>query len=469
MVVCESISPKPQEKKHNKIVRYYCLLFCGNDIIPRYEVLKWLIPRRSALMFLGADLNADLSAEFSRKEIDMINTAVGNSESSNQFWATCHLCSELAGWGARISTFFHSCPLSDHFHNQKPCDCNWKGRMAVRLAQGTWIDSFSQELMNMSFGQATTYLARIRPETKNLLELDFNHCKVAMAQRFIQVYSFWRDLPWRICSVGICLFDESTDPESVQKFAHASKLFAQDVIDQWESVKDNVNGNHSFHMGRYFLDPTYPSNLRAYLVFWASSGEEIIEMPEPLSTALLQYCSSLTVMQQLEAQHHFLGQKIAFGRASLPASTCAFLRRRTNRDLYTQSFKEKLPRLIGDLSKLVAIKWERRSEPFLEHKQLFVFSGWWVLATAHFSMFNAISVWFFVCSYISRIVSKELIQHVYGFSLDAKDMNTKLQNAKAKFQALKGAEQREPLEDKEKTMRMDHIEGRLETGSTTVL
>ena len=85
-------------------------------------------------------------------------------------------------------------------------------------------------------------------------------------------------------------------------------------------------------------------------------------MPEPLAMELLKYASALTVMQPLEAQHHYLNQKVSFGRASLPASTCAFLRRRMNKDVYKAGFRENVSRLLGGLSKLVAIPWNKRSD-----------------------------------------------------------------------------------------------------------
>ena len=333
----------------------------------RKEVLDWLIPRRPALLFLGADLDTGASttssvADFSKKELTMISEALGTSKKAHQFWATCLLCIQLANWGASVSRYFHSCPLASHFHSTTPCkNCQWKGRMAVRLAQGSWIDDFSKTLLRLTTGQAPSFLTKLGHDKRCLLERDYGSCRVAMIQRFQQVFSFWRELPWRICAVGIHLFDDITDdPECSEQYIKTSKLFAQSVIEQWDNTKVNQKGNHHFQTAKLFLDETFASNLRAYIVFWASSSEH--RMPDPLAHTLMKYCSALTVMQSLEAQHHYLAQRVSFGRASLPAATCAYLRRRTNGDLQMLSFRKHLNRYLGEFSKLVAIKWDRRSD-----------------------------------------------------------------------------------------------------------
>ena len=114
--------------------------------------------------------------------------------------------------------------------------------------------------------------------------------------------------------------------------------------------------------GKTLFGQVVPSKPRGYVIWWASSSPVELVMPHPLAQALMKYCSALTVMQQLEAQHHFLHQKVSIGRASLPASTCAFLRRRTNKDLATPGLRDNLDRLLADLSKLVAIKWDSRTD-----------------------------------------------------------------------------------------------------------
>ena len=242
-------------------------------------MLSWLIPRRQALKFLAGDLVADEFADFTQKEVSMMQSILDEqSVTSEIFWATAHLCSQLAGWGAEVSMFFHGCPLVSHSGNRKPWkNCPWKGRMSSRLAQGTWLDSFSQQLLNISTGQAQSFLRKLDDENRQRLSNDFNAAKLAMAQRFIQVYSYWRKLPWRVCAVASCLFydleDEDTDLFDLNlQHVQLSKAFAKDVLDQWtvaQNTPDRVcsgNGHVSFHMARRFLDSLYKGNLSAYLV-----------------------------------------------------------------------------------------------------------------------------------------------------------------------------------------------------------
>lgn len=390
----------------------------------RYEVLNWMIGRREALADLDPQQSQSQSADFSQKELNMMCSALNESNESSEFWATCHLLHHLGSWGANVSKFFHACPLMSHFHAAKPCkNCHWKGRMSVRLAQGTWIDEFSQQLVAIPLGLATRFLRKLNTEKSKTLENDFISCKMAMAQRFLQSYSFWREIPWRLCAVALVLFDDSIpqDPSLTEKLVQTSKLFAQDCLDQWTG--NSSKGNESFLMARKFMDKHSENNLVAYLVYWASSPDPA--MPTPLALELLKYTSSLTVMQSLEAQHHFLNQKVSFGRASLPASTCAFLRRRVNNDVQETQFKENLSRLIGQPSHLVAVKCERRAE---------------------------------------------LIQHVYGFSLDSMynekiEMQEKLLEAKSKFQRGQRLNlDREPLPPKEQAMRLEHVNAKLSSG-----
>ena len=334
----------------------------------RCDVLNWLLPRRPALMFLSADLGSSSTmVEFTQKEVDMIKAVVTEGEQGTTFWATAHICSQLADWGASVSIFFHGCPLASH--SDGCCKkCPWKGRMASKLAQGTWLDKFSNKLLNLPQGTAYPFLQKLDDSQRNCLLNSYNACKTAMAQRFMQVFSFWRELPWRLCALGICLFNDMDDLELQQQYAQSSKAFAHDAIEMWNHMQTNPgqvssgNGHVSFHMARQFLDKSFPQSLVAYVIWWASSSRADLVMPHALAQALMKYCSALTVMQQLEAQHHFLHQKVSVGRASLPASTCAYLRRRTNKDLATPGLRDNLDRLLADLSKLVAIKWDSRTD-----------------------------------------------------------------------------------------------------------
>lgn len=322
------------------------------------------------MRYLSSDLgNSDgagtiSTPDFSAKELAMIRCTIEDTEEAWCFWASANLCAQLAGWGANVSSFFHSCPLSQHGHRPgKPScsNCPFKGRMAAKLATGSWLEDSSQELLNLGPGQARTFLQKIEESKRNALLLDYQNCKVTMAQRFLQVFGFWRELPWRICAVGIHLFYTSEDANVFADYVQAPKCFAREILEAWHPEQvSSTSGYRAFHMPRLFLDATYPANLSAYMVFWASSEDS--QMPEPLARELMKYCSALTCMQSLEAQHHFINQRVSFGRASLPASTCAYLRRRTNKDVYEPKFRANIGRYINKLSSILPTKCENRAE-----------------------------------------------------------------------------------------------------------
>lgn len=344
------------------------LLTIHATVALRHEVLTWLLPRRHALKYLISDLNSDdiSTPDFTPKELALIRGTLEDNPGAYLFWACAFLCSELAAWGAEVSSFFHSCPLSSHGHclGEKSCkNCQWKGRMSVKLAQGSWIDTYAQQLLNLGVAQAKSFLEKLDDPKREELMLDFHNCKLSMTQRFQQVFSYWRELPWRICAVGVHLFYVSEDAEIGAQYIEVSKHFAREILEQWNewnSLRGHPTGHQAFHMPRKFLDPNYPSNLSAYMVYWASSADPL--MPPQLSMELMKYCSALTAMQSLEAAHHFINLRVSYGRASLPASTCAYLRRRTNKDVYSPRFRKDVARLIGNLSSILPTTFEKRSE-----------------------------------------------------------------------------------------------------------
>ena len=295
------------------------------------------------------------SHDFTAKEIGMLSTITKQEDAESvQFWATSSLVYQLAQWGAGLSSFFHSCLIHGFKKGEPSCDgCPWKGRMAMKLAQGFWLKTFSDELVNWPPGPASELLAQLPQATSQSLIRDFGNCKVAMVQRFQQVFSYWRQLPWRLCALGMPLFEKS------QRNIKASKAFCVDVLQQW---REGVMRDRSlFKMSEKFLNPHYPGSLHAHLEYWASCDSET--MPDLLALELMKYCTSLTTMQRLEAQHHYLNQQVAGGRRSLPASVCAYLRRRANKDLETTSFRKHVDRYVLELDKLIAVKWETRSVP----------------------------------------------------------------------------------------------------------
>ena len=330
-----------------------------------YDVLDWLLPRQESLVHLAADLqsqSSDSFTEFSEKELKlMVAVTTSDSETYLKFWALCQLSYELACWGANVSSFLHSCPIHDWTPGRRSCSCPFKGRMGSKLAQGLWLDQFSQQLLNLPFSRAQTFLDKLPQQERSSLLEQYHTRKVAMAQRFLQVYDFWKVLPWRILAVGAVLFCEENLPADLQDmYAATSKAFAAEVLQNWDQNSACGGRQFTHNVTRKFLDPSLSGSLRSEMERWSRDTTNI--MPQKLARTLMQYCSALTVMQMLEGQHHYLNMQVGGARASLPASTCAFLRRRCNNDLTDPRFRKNLSHYMKHIPKLIPFEWESRRD-----------------------------------------------------------------------------------------------------------
>ena len=169
--------------------------------------------------------------------------------------------------------------------------------------------------MSLPLGQAKRFLVRLEDTRRLRLEDAFNSCKTSTVQRFVQVFSFWRDIPWRICAIGVCLFDTLQDDTSTTQVCTGIKTICKRNPGSMGSCRRKSQGK----WGVFFAIQTSLENLLAYMVYWASSGGDVVNMPPQLSQALMRYCTALTVMQSLETTHHYLHKKISFGRAIPPS------------------------------------------------------------------------------------------------------------------------------------------------------
>ena len=236
-------------------------------------MLNWLIPRREALMFLANDLDEHSSADFTGKEMNMISEAIGQSVESHQFWSLCQICFQIASWGANVSRFFHSCPIPSHFYSDKPCQCQWKGRMSVRLAQGCWIDSFSQELMSLPLGQAKRFLVRLEDTRRLRLEDAFNSCKTSMVQRLCKCFHFGVTFHGvYVLLVFVYLTHFRMIHQLHSMYRHQNYL-PKEILDQWDHAGANHKGNQSFHMGRFFAIQT---SLETFVLTWSTGHLAVV-------------------------------------------------------------------------------------------------------------------------------------------------------------------------------------------------
>lgn len=56
----------------------------------RLEVLEWLLPRKQALMYLAIDLDGAAPADFSAKEIKLLQSVLEETPSGNKIWSIGH-------------------------------------------------------------------------------------------------------------------------------------------------------------------------------------------------------------------------------------------------------------------------------------------------------------------------------------------------------------------------------------------
>lgn len=156
-------------------------------------------------------------------------------------------------------------------------------------------------------------------------------------------------------------------------------------------------------------------------------GTQSTNMPTALAQELMAYASALSVMQSLEGQHHYLHVHQGAARASLPASLCAALRRRVNPDLRDPRFRQNLEKYLKHIPRLVVCDWDSR---------------------------------------------KDLIRHVYGFSLDTLhgDVSATGHQLDLAKCALKEAHASQSTSisaagDREKTIQTEHLNQRMVEGS----
>ena len=361
----QSIQTAALKKSFASLFKLTCPTLVSSRWNYIYDVLAWLLPRQQALEHLAADLQSqtnDSFTDFSEKELRlMLAVTCKDSGQYFMFWASCCLSHELACWGASVSSYLHSCPVHDWNPGHSSCNCQFKGRMGCKLAQGLWLDDFSTRLMNLPFSKAEAFLDKLTIEDRNSLLQQYQACKVSMVQRFLQVYDFWKVLPWRALAMGTVLFCETTLPaEVLSMYAASSKAYASEILLTWDSHNTAGGRQFSHNVTRKFLDPSFPDNLRFEVQQWSQSTSNV--MPPKLARTLMQYCSALTVMQMLEGQHHYLNMQVAGARASLPASTCALLRRRCNQDLNDPRFRKNLSHYMRQIPKLVPFDWDSRRD-----------------------------------------------------------------------------------------------------------
>lgn len=272
-----------------------------------------------------------------------------------KFWAIAFTVNVLSDWGVSTSVWLHDCMCSEsHTTDREKKQCRLKGRRAINLACGAW-KSFVRNLEGLTLDRsALTAISNLENidtnngrEYANFIQRCFQDCRDKMKLRCIQAFSFWDALPYSCLELGRHFADASVD----ENWSRARALELMNLFDSFESKTslgavswlffgDNTNRNH--------------------IMTWAKTGKPL---PAYLHQLLFGYCTSLTVMQRLEAKHHLANVSLTRGRALSVPGVVSGLRRRLNRDLIQPSFRSSLSDLLNQFDQLVPQAWD-------SHKQL---------------------------------------------------------------------------------------------------
>ena len=311
-----------------------------------------MVRRKAAIEFLLADdsYNSN-SKEMSQKELDMLTSvADGASSEGLKFWATAFTVKVLSDWGVSTSVWFRGCQCS-HQTEKEQKQCPLKGRRGINLACGAW-KSFIEDLNKLTLNK-DALLAISKLEVlpggqifSAFLQRCFQDCKNKMELRARQAWTFWGDLPFSILELGRHYVDKTIDEGW-------SRRRALELISNFDACQSKTSlGAVSWV---FFGDAVN----RAHMFSWAQNGKPLAEH---LRHLLLGYCTSLTVMQRLEARHHLVNLSLSRERALSVPGVISSLRRRANGDLTNPSFRASLQDLLNNVDQLVPEQWDSQNQ-----------------------------------------------------------------------------------------------------------
>ena len=152
---------------------------------------------------------------------------------------------------------------------------------------------------NAVVGQAAKFLKQLEGRDADFVLDQCTQCKTVMAQRFLQVFSLWRD--------AVHLFYMGDDDEIARDYVRVSRRFAIECLDQWQHLKES--GGHGgygmFHMSKFSLDRCIPMVL--HTIFSIGPIPQMTSCPSPclkLSCSMLLHllackCRKLSITIEL--------------------------------------------------------------------------------------------------------------------------------------------------------------------------
>ncbi|CAE7562479.1 PREP1 [Symbiodinium sp. KB8] len=236
--------------------------------------------------------------------------------------------------------------------------CRLAGRRLIELSCGK-AHVFLHELEAMKLetsSQAAVSLRHLQTfgeEASGFAErvkAGFSTAQRKIMLRFEQGSSYCSKFPWNI----VKLLGYTVAPKHQrQAEARNSRVFAAELCSLFDAGELQFTGTFA---ARFFSGPLFVA-LRA----WACVGNED-DMDTRLFRELFAYGVSLVAMQRLEGRHHLVNLRMSTSRASTATTVSAALRRRQNKDVHRQSFRDELEDFLQDFQSLIPEPWNSMAE-----------------------------------------------------------------------------------------------------------
>ncbi|CAE7797350.1 PREP1, partial [Symbiodinium necroappetens] len=298
-----------------------------------FDVLHWLASRRQLLDWLEPDTSrgAGGSEDLTKSEGENLRKRKDSDRAE-----------AMAGERTRA--------------RDKPC--RLAGRRLIELSCGKARD-FLDELEAMKLeasSQAAVSLRHLQTfgeEASGFAErvkAAFSTAQRKIMLRFEQGSSYYSKFPWNI----VKLLGYTVAPKHQrQAEARNSRVFAAELCSLFDAGELQFTGTFA---ARFFSGPLFVA-LRA----WACVGNED-DMDTRLFRELFAYGVSLVAMQRLEGRHHLVNLRMSTSRASTATTVSAALRRRQNKDVHRQSFRDELEDFLQDFKSLIPEPWNSMAE-----------------------------------------------------------------------------------------------------------
>eukprot|EP00439_Symbiodinium_sp_Y106_P038759 s4665_g4.t1 len=236
--------------------------------------------------------------------------------------------------------------------------CRLAGRRLIELSCGkacVFLDELEAMKLEASSQAAVSlrHLQTFGEEASRFAErvkAGFSTAQRKIMLRFEQGSSYYSKFPWNI----VKLLGYTVAPKHQrQAEARNSRVFAAELCSLFDAGELQFAGTFA---ARFFTGPLFVA-LRA----WACVGNED-DMDTRLFRELFAYGVSLVVMQRLEGRHHLVNLRMSTSRASTATTVSAALRRRQNKDVHHQSFRDELEDFLQDFQSLIPEPWNSMAE-----------------------------------------------------------------------------------------------------------